>query len=189
MMISNVHRRLREATRKVHERLERGARVVSRARAVTDRRALVQAFHRLHVEAETVLAPWLADVPGLDFDQRRRAPVLDRDLAVLGGRPAVARGTGLSVGGVNEGLGVLYVLEGSTLGGRIIQKELQGCGDGLVGLGFLNPYGDRTGERWRAFLSVLEARAQTAADEAQMIAGALAGFAFAERCLCEGADA
>lgn len=187
-MISNVHQRLRDVTRTSHERLERDARVVARARAPADRTALVQAFHRLHAEAEAALAPWLTDVEGLEFERRQRTPVLDRDLADLGARAAPARPARISVGGVNESLGVLYVLEGSTLGGRFIEKALEGSGEGLAGLGFLNPYGARTGERWRAFLSVLDARARTAADEAQMAAGALAGFAFAEQCLCEGSD-
>jgi hypothetical protein len=49
------------------------------------------------------------------------------------------------------------------------------------GLSFLDPYGDQVGERWRSFLSVVEAQASHA--EA-MVAGAVAGFRHAERRLC-----
>ncbi|MFZ5720782.1 MAG: biliverdin-producing heme oxygenase [Pseudomonadota bacterium] len=117
-MISDLHRRLRAATREYHERLERDARVVARAGAPASRRLLVEAFHRLHVEAEAVPEPWLDGLLGLDFERRRRLPTLRHDLAAVGGRSDAAVGQ-LVVTSRCEALGVLYVLGGSTLGGRV----------------------------------------------------------------------
>jgi heme oxygenase len=84
-----------------------------------------------------------------------------------------------------EALGMLYVLEGSTLGGRLILRTLKDRGVDDPRLAFLDPYGPETGVRWRSFQSVL-AR-ETSHDEklvAQACGGALSGFWHAERVLC-----
>ena len=178
-MIGHTHRRLRRATRAQHERLEARVDIFRRIRTRAGRRRLVQDFHDLHVAAEAGLASWLADLPGLDFDARRRAPRIAQDLAVLGGAPRAAEP--ILVASVSEALGVLYVLEGSTLGGHVIRRRIEAEGGDMAGLSFLDPYGASVGERWRAFLAVLDA----APDPDEVVAGAVAGFGHAERRLCE----
>lgn len=184
-MISDAHRRLRDATQADHQRLESRIDILARIATPAGRRALVERFHGLHLEAEDALAPWLAGLPGLDFESRRRSPDLARDLAVLGGQARPASGDAIVVSGVGEALGRLYVLEGSTLGGRVIRRSVEARGDGMAGLGFLDPYGDQVGERWRAFLMVIDGQACSPADTEAMVAGALAGFRHAELRLCE----
>jgi heme oxygenase len=59
---------------------------------------------------------------------------------------------------IPEGLGILYVLEGATLGGQIIGRRLEkelGIGAENGGM-FFAAYGDRTGIIWRDFVSVLD---------------------------------
>ncbi len=51
---------------------------------------------------------------------------------------------------------MLYVLEGSTLGGQVIRKRLLARGQAMTGLSFLDPYGPETGRRWKDFLAVLQ---------------------------------
>lgn len=159
--------------------------ILARIATPDGRRALVERFHGLHTETEAALEPWLAELPGLDFEARRRAPRLARDLQVLGGQAPAAPADPIVVGGVGEALGRMYVLEGSTLGGRVIRRSLEAQGDGMAGLGFLDPYGDQVGERWRSFLAVIDGQACSAADTEAMVAGALAGFRHAELWLCE----
>jgi heme oxygenase len=183
-MISDTHRRLRDATQPHHQRLESRIDILGRIGAPAARRALVARFHALHAAAEAGMAPFLTDVDGLDFEARRRAPRLARDLAALGGRPASQAEASIEVCGVAEALGLMYVLEGSTLGGRVIRKQVEGAGGDMRGLSFLDPYGPQVGERWRDFLGVLAAEPDVDA----MVAGAVAGFGHSERCLCEGPD-
>jgi heme oxygenase len=78
----------------------------------------------------------------------------------------------------------MYVLEGSTLGGRIILKALRSQGVSTDVLHFLDPYGKGAGELWRTFLHVLER--ETAPDQTAMnecVFGAIKAFVFAATCL------
>lgn len=183
-MISDAHRRLRDATRSDHQRLESRMDILARIATPDGRRALVERFYRLHAEAEAALAPWLHDLPGLDFDARRRSDRLERDLVAVGGQPAVAPAADIVVPDVRDALGRLYVLEGSTLGGRMIRRAVEARGEGMAGLSFLDPYGDQAGERWRSFLAVIDDQARSPADTEAMVSGAVAGFRHAEQRLC-----
>lgn len=188
-MLSDVHQRLRLATRADHERLESRADLLRRVATPAGRRAVVRRFWRLHAEVEAAVAPWLADLDGLDFPARRRTGRLAEDLKTLGLDAPEEPREAPAAASVGEALGLLYVLEGSTLGGRVIRRSLEGQGSDMVGLSFLDPYGERTGERWRSFLTVLDDAVRTpeAADDA--VRGACAGFRHAERRICEGEPA
>lgn len=54
--------------------------------------------------------------------------------------------------------GVLYVLEGSTLGARSLLPRLRRCGAIPAGVGtrYFEAYGTRTGEMWRTFCIALD---------------------------------
>lgn len=106
----------------------------------------------------------LADVPGLDRwlpdlgERLVKAGWLREDLTALGPEqeapsayvPALA---------LPDAFGVLYVIEGSTLGGRIIERQL-GRSLGVTpddGARFYHSYGDDRGPRWTAFKGALDA--------------------------------
>lgn len=131
---------------------------------------MVAAYGRLHRSADTALRPWLKDAAGLDYGARRPDPCSSER-----GFPGLASRA--------EALGALYVMEGATLGGRVIRRELAARGVSLDGLEFLDPYGERAGERWRSFTVVLEALG--AADPEGVERGAVAAFEFTGRCLAQ----
>ena len=72
--------------------------------------------------------------------------------------------------------GFAYVLEGATLGGRVIHKRLRAIGHSLEGVSFFDAYGPLTGSRWRSFCEILER--ECAGREAEAVTGACEGFAF-----------
>jgi heme oxygenase len=187
-MISEAHRRLRESTQDDHQRLESRLDILARIATTEGRRALVERFHGLHAETESAVEPWLAEVPGLEFEARRRSVQLSADLHALGGAPSSRPAPAVVVAGVGEALGRMYVLEGSTLGGRVIRRAAEAHGGGMRGLSFLDPYGERVGERWRTFLAVVDRQARSPADVESMVAGAVAGFRLAEVHLCGEAE-
>jgi len=184
-MLSDAHRNLRDATHAEHERLEARLDIFDRIATRPGRRGLVARFHALHVEAEAALAPWLADVPDLEFDRRRRSGHLTWDLAALGGRPNATASSAVAVHSLPEALGRLYVLEGSSLGGRVIRKRVEAGGGDMTGLSFLDPYCEAVGDRWRGFLAVLDAQVRTAQALEDCRAGAVEGFRHAQRRLCD----
>lgn len=180
---ADVVARLRAETAACHQRLEARSAVLERAASPDRRGGLVLAFHRLHSAADAGLAPLLAGSPGLDYRRRRRLPLLRADLASLrvrpGPRPAPPSPTCQA-----EAMGMLYVLEGSTLGAQVIRRDLARAGADFRGLSFLDPYGAETGAMWRSFLAVLTRTAGEQADgAAAAVRGGLAGFALAERLL------
>ena len=177
---------LREATTSAHETLEIEARIEPRLADHATRAATVQAFYRFHAGLEPVSHPLVAqlniDVGGV-FEPRSRADGIAQDLAVLGVRvPAPARPVAPATPGA--ALGWVYVAEGSMLGGRIIRRRLTAGGLDLDGLSFLDPYGEETGARWRAFMTLLDqACASGRATVEEIVQGGLDGFAFAHRTL------
>lgn len=179
-MPGDTHQRLREATRAEHQRLEDGLDILGRLARPDGRRDVVARFHDFHAALEAAAAPWLADLPDLDFEARRRTPLLRRDLAALGVDLDPARPRDVPApASIAEALGLLYVLEGSALGGRVIRRAVEAAGGDLTGLSHVDPYGERIGERWRSFLSVLERRTATSAQAQAAVDGAVSGFRFA----------
>jgi heme oxygenase (biliverdin-IX-beta and delta-forming) len=95
---------------------------------------------------------------GFNIDRRQRANLLRIDLRALGVTPTditlIPRCDHLPrLENVDDGLGCLYVLEGSTLGGQLIAREVQtrfGVEE-KTGAGFFHGYGGQTEVKWREF--------------------------------------
>lgn len=105
-------------------------------------------------------------------DWRPRTACLESDLAAFGEELPVPIANAVPSGAA-ERFGLLYVLEGSRLGGRLLLRR--------VGAGFPTHYLSaihQPGE-WRAFTRALDARAaaEGGAWVEAMVAGALHGFA------------
>ncbi len=73
-----------------------------------------------------------------------------------------------------HGFGILYVIEGSTLGGQYVASNIARCFgiDAADGLAFFRGDGAGTGKRWRAFRADLAKHINTAQAIEQAIAGA-----------------
>jgi heme oxygenase len=62
---------------------------------------------------------------GIDFDERRRTPALIADIIALGGVVSLAPAADEeTLQSFEAALGALYVLEGSTLGGKFILRAI-----------------------------------------------------------------
>lgn len=190
-MIGETTARLRAETATAHERLETDLNIFARVRRPVDRRGLVERFQGLHAGVERALSPWLGALADLDFAGRSRLPHLRRDLTALDAAPTAPLPVCAidAVGDRGEALGLLYVFEGSTLGGHVIRKRLAAEGQDAEGLSFLDPYGAAVGERWRAFLAVLERETVDEPARASAVRGGRRGFELAHGWLCAEAVA
>ena len=121
----------------------------------------LQTHARVVPAIEAALADW-ADLP----PWRPRTPLLMRDLDGFGYRlpkPLAASETS----GLDEKFGLLYVLEGSRRGARLLLRR--------VGSGFPSHYLSATHEpgEWRAFVEALDDRAK--AEDVTWLEGVVAG--------------
>jgi heme oxygenase len=157
-----IHDLLRNGTREHHERAESRLPLLDPALTRERYAHALAALHGFHapLEARLTHVDWAA--VGLDWEARRKAPLLARDLLQLG---RSAREVGAlprcdvlpDTASLARALGCAYVLEGATLGGQLVRRHLQrtlaltpesGCA-------FFAAYGDRVGPMWRDFTARL----------------------------------
>jgi heme oxygenase len=111
---------------------------------------------------------------------RRRGHLLAADLAALGmAQREIAALPRCPLTDLNDrmhALGSLYVMEGSSLGGRVIQCNVERClGAAVRGCGsYFMGYGDQTGPMWQSFLARLDRAPATS--KYRIADGALATF-------------
>ncbi len=167
--------RLREETRPQHQALEAalplGRPGLDLSKDPTLYRALLLRFWGFYVtweaEAAQHATPTLAHV----LAARRKLPLLTADLATLGADPTAApRLHPAALPSFHDNpaalLGSMYVVEGSTLGGQLISRELECAGSFRHGCGysFFQGYGAATGRQWRSFTLLLESAPPGQAD-------------------------
>ncbi len=181
----SLAQRLRAETAEAHAKLEAVVGFDIHRPSVATATLMLENFHRV---LQTLEPAMMALLP-MRLRDRRRLPLLRADLATLGrsvdselagsSKPALPQSEA-------EALGALYVMEGSTLGGKMISKSLRKCADWpLKGASYFNPYGDRTGVMWAAFQDELEAVPISQADG--VIRGANQTFATLETALAQEA--
>ncbi|MCJ2014835.1 biliverdin-producing heme oxygenase [Methylobacterium sp. J-076] len=160
MSAGALHLRLRAATASAHAALEEELGWEARVATLDGYRGLLARLHGFHAAWEPAIGAALGD--GAFFDSRRRVGALDRDLGFLGlsaqDIAGLPRARPIALGGAAEAMGALYVLEGSTLGGRVIGRHIMAthglAGDGLA---YYSGHAAGTGAMWSAFRTRLEA--------------------------------
>jgi heme oxygenase len=192
-VVGTAVERLRAATAAVHHELDGALSITDRLAAPAGPAAMAPRYYALHAIAERAILPPLAALPpsahtALNPGARQRAPAIAAALHQLG-LPVPAPTATLPIASLPAALGGLYVLEGSSLGGRLILRALRARGVDTSGLAFLDPYGEQTGAHWRALLAVLEQELAAEAARAEACEAALATFALARTCLHQGAAA
>lgn len=158
-----ILKRLKLATSASHTALEDQLPLMRSDLSREEYRQFVGRFFGFYAPLETQLMAsnhW--QLLGFDYAVRQKTPRLVQDLVALGGSAAevaaTPRCTNLPALITPEQLlGCLYVIEGATLGGRIITRQLQ-TQLGLnpeSGGAFFDGYGAQTGPHWKAFCTML----------------------------------
>lgn len=147
---------LRAGTRAEHERLDAGLDLTGPGLSAGRYRRVLERFHGFWAGWEPCMAAELGDEALLA--PRRRLHLLRDDLRALGAVPeALPVCPPPPVRGHAEAMGSLYVMEGSTLGGRVILKRLGALGLPSGSCGYFAGHGAETGAMWTTFLHRLEA--------------------------------
>ena len=159
MAADTLHLHLRQATYPSHMALEHELDWMARVATQEGYRSLLARLYGFHRSWEPAIAAALSD--DVFFEARRRVAALSRDLAFLRLSPeriaALPAAPGPSLSGAAAAMGALYVLEGSTLGGKVIGRHVAAT-HGFVedGLAYYTAHGPRTGAMWMAFRGRLD---------------------------------
>ena len=151
---------------------------------------LMQAYYGFYLPVEDALLSSGAIPTDFDLTPRLKAPTLRADLHALGlSSEALARLPQCEdlplINSAACCLGILYVLEGATLGGQILRREIASR-LGLEadnGAAFLDIYGAATGRCWRDFIEYLSRRPMGADERKAVVAAAHTTFSCFERWL------
>ena len=130
-----------------------------------DYAAILQTFYAFFHPVEEAIQAQISPAILPDMAKRRTALLIVDDLAFLemsiGPLPCKALP---QITDSAQAFGAMYVLEGSTLGGRMISKMLSknpALSLPPVALNFFNGYKEETGKMWTAFVDVLNKQKDT----------------------------
>ncbi len=153
--------RLRDATKSAHQRIERSVRFLDEGASADGYRAHLALLYGFIAPLERELLARFGGVDPLELPARQKRALLEADLRALGVEepldlPICARLP--RIDSLQRALGCLYVLEGSTLGGRYLERKLRQLQPDAIARAhaYFSCYGPATGERWKAFCAALE---------------------------------
>jgi len=173
MAEASLEAHLREATRAAHRQLDHHpllAALMDPALTLEGYGRALAALHGAHGAVESVLAEF---APAALFP--RRLPDLASDLAALGVDPMPLTVAVPQPGDDAGRLGMLYVIEGSNLGGAVIARRLATSLPAGAARAFFN--GAEGSLRWQRFRAFARSRIQPAGFESAATAAG-ATFAF-----------
>ena len=173
---------LRSKTNDSHKKLENlpvSASILSQNLTVDGYLHYLHLMHDVHVQTENVVFPILSDlIP--DLEQRRKTALLENDIDAMGTSKKDSKIVfkNAAAFSVACALGVMYTVEGSSLGGRFILKNINAVlgYDENHGAKYFAGYGNHTGSYWKNFLNILTGFEQQTGSDEEIIAGAQFAF-------------
>ena len=191
-----IHSSLKSATKDFHAAVETKIRaLLSNDLSMQQYAEMQKKFYGFYQPVESQLASvggW--EDPAVNIQSRLKLPLLASDLVSLAVDPEELETLPLCgnlprLQTIPEALGCLYVLEGSTLGGRIITGHLKKIlpVDERRGCTFFNSYGANVGRVWSAFLGVLQRHSENQGDDDAVVESACQTFLSLDRWLSNAA--
>lgn len=152
--------KLKNQTASAHKKLESlpvSASILSPNMKISDYCHYLSLMYDVHKSTQEIVFPLLKNHIS-DLEERAKTPLITDDLSFLN----CAKSDTFSVFknqdvSVPFALGILYVIEGSTLGGRFILKNIETIPglDQQKGVSYFTGYGNKTGSYWKTFLNEL----------------------------------
>jgi len=155
-------KRLRQETAESHQRLEDNPlskAILNPSVSVKDYQTYLAALFGVTIACEDQIFPAISNVI-TDLSERYKSRMIIDDLLATGFTEAGIDALPVyrfECNSVAEALGIMYVLEGSTLGGKILYRHIHEV-LGLTpenGASYFWGYGTQTGNLWKSFISSL----------------------------------
>jgi len=162
-LATSLLERLKRETQASHGEIERRVDLLNRVRTAQSYRILLEQFYGVYCPLESEIAHSMLEIARWlpDIQDRMRTTLLRLDLRSLGN--LCPEGLPLApippLNSLAQRFGCLYVLEGSTLGGQIIAREVSSRlpFTSEHGCSFFANHGAEIGAMWRSFCHALEA--------------------------------
>ncbi len=146
-----LHRYLKKAVKEAHDNLEKHSVLVpllGENVSIDDYANALATLHGFYAAVEKNILDFLANQPDLfDYQSRLKTPALEEDLKTLGKTPFGSHIECPAPKNVAELVGMIYVLEGSTMGGQFLARKI---GDKFT-TRFFTGYGENTAQKWQEF--------------------------------------
>jgi heme oxygenase len=188
--MSDLLARLRAETQDCHQSLENALDIMRPSMQREDYFSLLAGFRGFVAPWEAALVASLPAPMRAFALQREKTALLDDDLRFISDETCVPEQLPQCVidwplHTVAQCFGSMYVMEGSTLGGRIIGPAMASRFNlsDRRGYAYFDPYGDRTGSMWNAFKRLATESVQPD-DNDQAVWAARATFEALEMWLC-----
>jgi len=180
---------LRATTRPFHDSLESRLNILDPGLSRERYFHLLRLFYGFYAPIEARIDAYGANSHAWVAGDRRKAHLLENDLRSETPSPTagqLALCPELPETSTPAGqLGCMYVLEGATLGGQVVVRQVRPrLGLNGSGTSFFSSYGERVGAMWRKFCDHLEGLKLSDNDRGQVVASACATFQSLERWLC-----
>jgi heme oxygenase len=148
---NGLHRYLKATVKELHDKLENNS-VLSplfgENVSIEDYANALATLHGFYAAVEKNILDFLANQPDLfNYQARLKTPALEDDLKMLGKTPFISNIEFPAPKNVAELVGMLYVLEGSTMGGQFLARKI----GNKFPIRFFTGYGENTTQKWQEF--------------------------------------
>ncbi len=173
---------LKQHTAEYHdaaEKLFNSEKIFSKTFTLEDYKKIIGTNYLMLLHAESKIFNSLSGnfSEKLQLDNRKKLPLIEKDLASLALKQQPVSEE-LEFSSEHEALGAMYVIEGSTLGGNVIAKQLSKTeGFDQITFNFFGCYQENTGPMWKNFKEVLD-REVTSENYDEVLAGAKKLYTF-----------
>ncbi len=166
-------KRLKLETKEVHSDAERLIiKKLNMINSIEDYIIFLKLFYGFFYPLEILARKYISEEALKDILKRGNTKKLINDIELLPGEKIILLAPSLPpVTNVLQAFGVMYVMEGSTLGGQIIANMLRDKNIKFsnMGLSFFEGYGENTLAMWKSFTACLDANFQTDAQINQIV--------------------
>jgi heme oxygenase len=183
--------KLKEETREQHEGLEQTIDIMNQMFAKDNYKNLLCKFYRFYSAIEPELAKLNLQKFGYNLSERLKTPKLESDLTSFGlleeTKKLPVYNDLPKLDTAEKAFGALYVIEGATLGGQVINRHLKQNLDLTPENGglFFNGYGEKTGAMWKEFCEVITSFGMRVNQDETIIESAKATFDSFKNCYLE----